>query len=62
MTAQSDVKLEVIDAFGRTLLRREESAVSQIEATFDVSDLAEGIYFVRIQSDEGTFTKKIQKY
>ena len=62
LTAQSDVKLEVIDAFGRTLLRREEAAVSQIQATFDVSDLAEGIYFVRIQSDEGTFTKKIQKY
>ncbi len=58
-SAASFVTMQLCDVFGRKLL--EKNAVNAGETvTFDLSDLAKGVYFLWIQTVEGqTVTRKI---
>jgi hypothetical protein len=50
--------IEVFDIFGRTV---GTNRCVRPETTIDISHLPSGIYFIRIQTETGTVTKKIVK-
>jgi len=52
----SQAKVAVFDYLGKKIL---EKNMSSIDNTLNVSNLSTGIYFVRIQSDSKTGTKKL---
>lgn len=54
-----DVKIEVIDALGKTLISEDYKDFNQ--STINVSELSSGIYFVKISSDDNSTTKKFIK-
>lgn len=58
-TTNSDVKIEVMDVFGKVLVSQNYKDFSN--ATIDVSNLASGIYFAKISSDKKQITKKFIK-
>jgi hypothetical protein len=53
------VSLTSIDGKQTTSLMNEEIAKGKIERSFDISGLAKGIYFMTIQTTEGTATQKV---
>jgi fibronectin type 3 domain-containing protein len=58
ITIESDEKIngvEVVDMLGRMVYQGKETAI-------DVSNLARGNYFVRVQTEKGTITKKVVKH
>jgi hypothetical protein len=48
---QSSVRLGIVDLFGRELLLFQD--ISSFPFTFDISDLPDGMYVVRLTSDDG---------
>lgn len=54
-----NVKIEVIDAFGKILISKDYQGINQ--TSINVGDLSSGIYFVKIISGENTSTKKFIK-
>jgi hypothetical protein len=54
-----DVKIEVIDALGKTLISEDYKDFNQ--STINVGSLSSGIYFVKISSDDNATTKKFIK-
>ena len=56
---KEDVKIEVIDTFGKVLVSENYKEFNQ--STVNVSQLASGIYFVKISSGDNTTTKKFIK-
>src|SRR5712672_3179322 len=49
-------KIEIFDSVGKNIFSQQPTAGSH-PLTVSVSTLSPGIYFLRITSDEGTFTK-----
>jgi len=50
-------RVEVLDVFGKKL----STLNSQLSTKMDISHLPAGIYFLRIQTGEGTFVQKVVK-
>jgi hypothetical protein len=59
ITAKSDFsKVEIVNFLGQTVLSQSNDSK---ESRVDVSNLTNGIYFVRITSDNGTSVQKFVK-
>ncbi|MBK6985968.1 MAG: T9SS type A sorting domain-containing protein [Bacteroidetes bacterium] len=54
-----NVKIEVIDALGKTLISEDYKDFNQ--STINVGSLSSGIYFVKISSGDNAITKKFIK-
>ena len=50
--------IEIFDVYGRIIVNCQLSIVNSI----DISDLANGVYFLKISTEKGMVTKKIVKY
>jgi hypothetical protein len=57
--SRSSSDLIVVDALGETLLRKTSRAAAE---DLDLSNLPKGIYFLRIENEEGSRTVKIVRY
>jgi autotransporter-associated beta strand protein len=53
--------IEIFDLMGRLVETLRATSVQSTPATIDISHLANGIYFIRIQTENGMVTKKIIK-
>ena len=58
---RSDVQIEVVDARGTVLLRRNFRQSSGEFFLWDMSSLAAGMYFVRLRTEWGVIVKKVAK-
>lgn len=52
--------MEVYDVFGK-IIRRADVCNSSLQSRIDVSNLSTGMYFIRINTDQGTITKPLVK-
>jgi hypothetical protein len=55
----TELNLSVVDMVGKEVARKVVNPSSQRATTFDLSDQAAGVYFVRVEGMEGTVVKKI---
>lgn len=60
--SHTDVTLSLRDMVGRELMQVERiKGASSFRRTFDISHLANGIYFIRVDGDEGMIVKRVIK-
>ncbi len=55
-----DADIRVFDVLGKLVIYQPDVSISK-EQTLDISELNNGIYFIRINSDKGAVTKKLIK-
>ena len=53
--------IEVYDITGKIIISKKKNSISNFETSLDLASASQGIYFVKIDSDNGTITKKIIK-
>jgi hypothetical protein len=60
MNTQTNLKVEVVDLMGRTIqqVAQEKFFAGEHELNFDVSEMSNGVYFVRFQSEQGVHTQR----
>jgi hypothetical protein len=54
--------LDIFDSNGRKVLEREYPDLTELMETLDVSGLTNGIYYLRLRSDEQQLTRQIVIY
>ncbi len=60
LSSKQNTKVEFIDLTGKTLMYKNlGEAYGNVKNSFDVSNLAKGIYFVKVSSSTGISTKKL---
>jgi archaellum component FlaG (FlaF/FlaG flagellin family) len=57
-----DLVLDLYDSNGRIVLNRQFSNVKEFTETIDVGDIARGVYYLRLRSDEKEVTRLITLY
>lgn len=60
MNAQTNLKVELVDVMGRSLknIAQDKFFAGEHDFQFDVSDLSNGVYFIRFQSEQGVQTQR----
>lgn len=58
-TAETDVTVELTDMAGRVISSVQQNNVTNFQQQIGSEDLAGGVYFVNIRTDEGVVTRKI---
>ncbi len=53
------VRFDIIDLHGRTLVSRSFNSSLNIRSSFDLSDVAKGIYLVKLSTSKGATTRKL---
>ncbi len=59
LNSSRNVQIQWFDYIGRMLIDRAPEAVTERSFTFDLSDLASGVYLVRVTVDEDVLVKKV---
>jgi hypothetical protein len=57
----TDVKIELLTLSGQVLMTDSPSVLVEYETSYDLSDLARGIYLLRVSTEHGMTTRKIVK-
>lgn len=58
---QVEADIRIFDVLGKLMVYQSDIDLGSTNHTIDVSNFTNGVYFVRINSDAGTITKKIMK-
>ncbi|TFH19552.1 MAG: T9SS type A sorting domain-containing protein, partial [Bacteroidia bacterium] len=54
--------LDIFDSVGRKILMKQYSNVSEIRETIDVTGMAQGIYYLRLRSNQQQLLRQIVIY
>jgi hypothetical protein len=58
---QVEADIRIFDVLGKLMVYQTDISLGNNNHTIDISNFSNGVYFVRINSDAGTITKKIMK-
>jgi hypothetical protein len=59
MQDNTDLWLEIFDGTGRKIMIREFKQVDRIRESMDISDLSQGLYYLKVRTKEGQALRKI---
>ena len=59
MESKTDFSVELVNAMGQSIRNANYTQTMNITLEFDLTNVASGIYFVKVNSDKGTFIERI---
>jgi hypothetical protein len=59
LATAEDIEISLVNTAGQTLLSKKITKTGIINETFDVANLAKGIYFLKVNNAQGSAAEKI---
>ena len=60
MTESKQVSMDILNSLGQIIESREGGKMQELNWTFNTENMRAGLYFLRINTSEGSYTSKIQ--